>query len=86
METKHTISGFIRNLQEQVKDVYKEVAETPEHNFHFRLGRKLCEELGYPKDELDGVPAQAVGFTSKAAMGATKTYGVKSISVLAIKN
>lgn len=59
-ETKSTLLGFIQNLQQQVRDVYKEVAETPENNFHFRLGRKLCEELGYTKDELDTIPKQAV--------------------------
>jgi arsenite methyltransferase len=47
-------------LLSQVKAMYRAVAETPHEEFHFETGRELAEQLGYPPDELDGIPVEAV--------------------------
>ena len=48
------------SLETQVKDMYKKVAENPDGEFHFEMGRALAERLGYPPEDLDRVPAQAI--------------------------
>jgi arsenite methyltransferase len=45
-----------RELETKVKDMYRQVAEQPQGNYHFELGRRLAERLGYPPDTLDRVP------------------------------
>lgn len=50
----------IERLEQQVKSVYRDVAETPEKEFHFRMGRELAVSLGYDSDDLDLVPAASV--------------------------
>ncbi len=47
-------------LEERVKRMYEEVALEPEHEFHFETGRPLAERLGYPAQDLDGIPAAAI--------------------------
>jgi ubiquinone/menaquinone biosynthesis C-methylase UbiE len=47
-------------LEERVKRMYEEVALEPEHEFHFETGRPLAERLGYPSEDLDGIPAAAI--------------------------
>ncbi|RDB42809.1 methyltransferase domain-containing protein [Halomonas sp. DQ26W] len=47
-------------LEERVKAMYHEVAETPEHDFHFEMGRELAERLGYDPNALDRIPAAAI--------------------------
>src|SRR5262245_15718887 len=47
-------------LEQRVKDMYREVAETPDKEFHFECGRGLAERLGYPAAELDAIPAPAI--------------------------
>jgi arsenite methyltransferase len=49
-----------RDLERRVKDMYREVAEEPFKEFHFETGRALAERLGYPVDELDAIPADAI--------------------------
>jgi SAM-dependent methyltransferase len=49
-----------QELEQRVKEMYREVAETPEKEFHFETGRPLAERLGYPVAELDAIPAAAV--------------------------
>jgi SAM-dependent methyltransferase len=49
-----------RDLERRVKDMYREVAEEPFKEFHFETGRALAERLGYPKDELDTIPSEAI--------------------------
>lgn len=44
----------------KVKELYKRVAEVPNGKFHFKLGRKLAEHLGYPSHDLDKIPSQAI--------------------------
>ena len=50
----------VERLEREVKGVYRAVAETPDEEFHFEMGRPLAEKLGYPTAELEGVPAPAV--------------------------
>jgi hypothetical protein len=47
-------------LEAKVKEMYREVAENPGGTFHFEMGRRLAEKLGYPSEELDRVPAEAI--------------------------
>jgi arsenite methyltransferase len=47
-------------LEHKVKEMYQRVAEEPDGEFHFEMGRKLAERLGYPVEDLDRIPAQAV--------------------------
>jgi arsenite methyltransferase len=49
----------IQELETKVKDMYRHVAEEPEGKYHFELGRRLAENLGYPTEILDRVPAGA---------------------------
>jgi arsenite methyltransferase len=49
-----------RDLERRVKEMYREVAEEPFKEFHFETGRALAERLGYPRAELDAIPAEAI--------------------------
>lgn len=50
----------IEELRGKVKAMYQQVAEKPEGEFHFEMGRELAERLGYPREELDAVPDEAM--------------------------
>lgn len=43
-----------------VRRMYTDVATMPGHEFHFPTGRRACEFVGYPADQLDGLPLTAV--------------------------
>lgn len=43
-----------------VQQMYEGVAANPEKGFHFPTGRTSCLNLGYPKEELDNIPEEAV--------------------------
>jgi SAM-dependent methyltransferase len=45
-------------LKQRVQRMYEEVADCPDHEFHFETGRPLAERLGY--DALDRVPVEAI--------------------------
>jgi arsenite methyltransferase len=47
-------------LRAQISAMYRAVAEQPEGDFHFELGRPVAERLGYPAAWLDAVPAEAL--------------------------
>jgi arsenite methyltransferase len=49
-----------QELEQRVKQMYREVAEEPGKEFHFETGRRLAERLGYPAAELDAVPTPAI--------------------------
>ena len=49
-----------RELETKVKDMYRHVAEQPEAEYHFEMGRPLAERLGYPPDALDRIPDGAI--------------------------
>ena len=50
----------VERLERAVKSVYRDVAETPNEEYHFEMGRELAERLGYPVSDLDRIPAQAL--------------------------
>jgi arsenite methyltransferase len=50
----------VRELETKVKDMYRLVAQEPEGNYHFELGRGLAEQIGYPAEVLDRIPAAAI--------------------------
>ena len=50
----------VERLEREVKGVYRAVAEAPDEEYHFEMGRVLAERLGYPEADLDQVPAAAV--------------------------
>jgi arsenite methyltransferase len=43
-----------------VRRMYTDVALMPGREFHFPTGRRACEFVGYPADQLDRLPAVAV--------------------------
>jgi arsenite methyltransferase len=43
-----------------VRRMYTEVAVAPEQGFHFPVGRWACEFVGYPAEQLDGLPVSAL--------------------------
>jgi arsenite methyltransferase len=43
-----------------VQRMYTDVASMPEREFHFPTGRRACEFVGYPAEQLDRLPATAV--------------------------
>ncbi len=47
-------------LKQRVQAMYEEVALEPEREFHFETGRALAERLGYPRADLDRIPAAAI--------------------------
>jgi arsenite methyltransferase len=47
-------------LEVKVKDMYRHVAQEPQGDYHFELGRPLATRLGYPDDVLDEIPPGAV--------------------------
>jgi arsenite methyltransferase len=47
-------------LESKVKEMYRLVAEQPDAEYHFEMGRQLAERLGYPGEVLDRVPAEAI--------------------------
>lgn len=49
-----------KELESKVKDMYREVANNPQGEFHFEMGRGLAERLGYAPADLDRVPAEAI--------------------------
>lgn len=49
-----------RELELKVKAMYRDVAEHPDGEFHFEMGRALAERLGYAPEALDRVPAEAI--------------------------
>ncbi len=50
----------VDKLEREVKHVYRDVAQTPDGEFHFEMGRPLAERLGYPPEDLDRVPEEAI--------------------------
>jgi len=47
-------------LEAEVKDMYRHVAREEAAELHFEVGRGLAEQLGYPTDLLDAIPAEAL--------------------------
>jgi SAM-dependent methyltransferase len=49
-----------RELEAKVKEMYRQVAEHPEGEFHFEMGRTMAERLGYAPADLDRIPQDAI--------------------------
>jgi SAM-dependent methyltransferase len=47
-------------LEDRVKAMYRQVAEETNAQLHFETGRRLAESLGYPREVLDRIPAEAI--------------------------
>ncbi|OLS25049.1 MAG: Demethylrebeccamycin-D-glucose O-methyltransferase [Candidatus Heimdallarchaeota archaeon LC_3] len=47
-------------LETKVKEVYRLVAHHPEEKYHFKMGRSLAEELGYPTEDLNKIPEESI--------------------------
>ena len=60
MSTVATRGLDTADLEEKVKAMYRDVALEPDGEFHFEMGRALAERLGYAKQALDAVPADAI--------------------------
>jgi ubiquinone/menaquinone biosynthesis C-methylase UbiE len=50
----------VAELERQVKEMYRRVAEDPRGEFHFEMGRALAQRLGYATGDLDRIPAEAI--------------------------
>lgn len=60
MTAAPTATFDAKDLEAKVKAMYRRVAEDPRGEFHFEMGRALAERLGYPPDDLDHVPPEAI--------------------------
>ena len=59
METQtQTVSS--EEVKSKVKEMYTEVAQKPDGEFHFEMGRALAERLGYEGADLDKIPKEAI--------------------------
>jgi len=58
LETKPRVDQ--NDLEIKVKDMYREVALYPEHDFHFKMGKELAVSLGYPKGLLNKIPGKSI--------------------------
>ena len=54
------VAPDVKNLRLEVKEKYTELAESPDLTFHFHHGRPLAEILGYPMEQVDAMPSQAI--------------------------
>ena len=54
------LSNQRETILDAVRAMYTDVAAHPERVFHFPTGRAACEFVGYPREQLDALPAAAV--------------------------
>ncbi|HEX5897814.1 MAG TPA: hypothetical protein VFY32_00350, partial [Solirubrobacteraceae bacterium] len=76
-------------LKAEVKDMYRRVARGEEAALHFAVGRAVAEGLGYPRELLDAIPAQALasfaGVGYHLDLAAVQPGEAESISLVAVK-
>ncbi len=60
METTRNKQFDTADLEQKVKSMDRDVALHPEKEYHFAIGRKLAENLGYLLIDLERIPAEAV--------------------------
>lgn len=58
--TKTTIDLDRTSILDAVRQMYDDVATCPTRGFHFPTGRRACEHVGYPSEELEALPLTAV--------------------------
>jgi SAM-dependent methyltransferase len=57
----------VQRLRGEVEDKYAEVAEAPDAEHHFHTGRRALDHLGYPADQVEELPDEAVDAFSGVA-------------------
>lgn len=50
----------VDRLRSEIREKYRQVAESPGAEQHFHTGRRALDQLGYPAEVVDGLPAGAV--------------------------
>lgn len=60
VETQNVRTVDRKDLELKVKQMYQDVAERPEDDYHFEMGRELAEKLGYRPEMLDQIPKAAI--------------------------
>lgn len=55
-----TVTVNEQELELEVKQMYRQVAENPRGEFHFEMGRSMAERLGYRSTDLDRIPREAI--------------------------
>jgi arsenite methyltransferase len=50
----------VEELRDKVKAMYRAVADHPDGEFHFEMGRTMALRLGYRAQDLDAIPAEAI--------------------------
>ncbi|WP_276501808.1 methyltransferase domain-containing protein [Terrimonas pollutisoli] len=60
MESTSTRQLDTADLEQKVKNMYRDVALHPEQEYHFAMGRQLAEKLGYLMIDLDRIPSSAI--------------------------
>jgi len=58
--TTQSVQLDVADLQQRVRDVYRQVAQEPHRSYHFEMGRALAARLGYPAELLDLIPDEAL--------------------------
>ncbi len=48
------------DLELKVRSMYRDVALNPKGEYHFEMGRRLAEKLGYDKKDLDNIPPASI--------------------------
>ncbi len=56
----HTQQLNQKELEERVKNMYRQVALFPNEEYHFEMGQTLALRLGYPKYILDYLPTESL--------------------------
>ena len=54
------VAPDVEVLRREVRHKYTALANRPDQTFHFHHGRPLAEMLGYPMEQVDAMPPQAV--------------------------
>ena len=60
MHTETTPQLNTTDLEQKVRNMYREVALHPHEKYHFEMGRVLAEKLGYDPKQLDQIPQEAI--------------------------
>ena len=60
MDTFEAAAIDAAELEQKVKEMYRDVALNPQGDYHFEMGRELAERLGYSPADLDRIPAAAI--------------------------
>lgn len=60
MQTETAPQLNTSDLEQKVKNMYREVALHPHEKYHFEMGRPLAEKLGYDPEQLNQIPQQAI--------------------------